>query len=340
MKHAERARLHAGWILLAALWMYAPYAQATTECTATQPTLDFGSVATDGTTDVQGSFSVTCRTFGLSLLARARVLMCLNLGAGASGSGQYNPRRLVSPQGDILGFQVYRDPARTLVWGSRPVPAAPTPVTAQFDYAVPLLGGNQTQTFTLYGRIAPQAAAAGTFSNNFGAGHTLIEYRYNEQILGTPDFPASCSTGGTAGTPSAFPFLARATVPNRCVISTATNLSFGAVPGLIGTNRDRNSSVTMTCTGRTAWNMALDQGQNAAGAARRMRRGTSGDYVGYELYRNAARTQRWGATPGVDTVQGTGTGGAQTLTVFGRVPAGQAVPAGAYRDVVTVTVTY
>jgi spore coat protein U-like protein len=36
-----------------------------------------------------------------------------------------------------------------------------------------------------------------------------------------------------------------------------------------------------------------------------------------------------------------GTGNAQNVTVYGRVPSGQAtVPPGAYADTVTVTVTY
>ena len=59
------------------------------------------------------------------------------------------------------------------------------------------------------------------------------------------------------------------------------------------------------------------------------------------MYRNAARTERWGNVPGTDTVPGVGTGEAnpQTVTVYGRVPA-QSAPAGTYIDVVTVTLTY
>jgi spore coat protein U-like protein len=69
--------------------------------------------------------------------------------------------------------------------------------------------------------------------------------------------------------------------------------------------------------------------------------GGSTYYLTYELYRNAARSLRWGDTLNVDTVGGTGSGSAQQLTIYGRVPpvTGQP-PAGTYNDLVQVTITY
>jgi spore coat protein U-like protein len=63
-------------------------------------------------------------------------------------------------------------------------------------------------------------------------------------------------------------------------------------------------------------------------------------YITYELYRNSARTQRWGNTLNTDTVTGTGNGNIQNLSVYGRVPAQTTPNAGTYTDVVVVTVTY
>ena len=60
----------------------------------------------------------------------------------------------------------------------------------------------------------------------------------------------------------------------------------------------------------------------------------------YELYRNSARTQRWGNTLNTDTVVGSGNGANQNLTVFGRVPNQSTPSAGTYNDTITVTVTY
>jgi len=48
----------------------------------------------------------------------------------------------------------------------------------------------------------------------------------------------------------------------------------------------------------------------------------------------------WGNTIGTNTVASTGTGAAQSFTVYGRIPS-QTTPAPAtYTDTITVTVTY
>jgi spore coat protein U-like protein len=66
----------------------------------------------------------------------------------------------------------------------------------------------------------------------------------------------------------------------------------------------------------------------------------NGRYIQYELYRDSARSQRWGNTPGTDSSDDTGSGSAQTATVYGRVPAQAVTAAGTYSDTVTVTLTF
>jgi len=318
-----------------------PSASAATTCSATSPgTLSFGSVSLTGQTDAMVTFNVTCNTFGLSLLANAKVRMCLNIGDGVNGGGNFNPRRMLNATNDGLQFQLYTDASRTLIWGSRGNPTVPTPNGLDFDYSVPLLGGSQTLPVTLYGRVPTQTLIAGNYTNPFTTIHTSIEFRYNETLLGTANYPASCVSGGTAGTGSTFPFTVTASVPVNCRAYVTTELNFGNVPGLITANKDQISTIAMICTGRTAWNVGLNNGLNASGSIRRMRLGATGNYVNYELYRETGRTNRWGTVIGTDTVPGTGTGTEQTLTVFGRVPATQAAAAGNYSDTITVTITY
>jgi spore coat protein U-like protein len=62
--------------------------------------------------------------------------------------------------------------------------------------------------------------------------------------------------------------------------------------------------------------------------------------VGYGLYRDGSRSQVWGSTIATNTVGGTGTGAAQNLTVYARVPPQVTPPAGTYSDVIVVTITY
>jgi spore coat protein U domain-containing protein, fimbrial subunit CupE1/2/3/6 len=319
-------------------------AKAATTCTGTATSVAFGTVSTTGDTDVSATFNVTCSTFGLALLANTKVRMCLNIGDGANGIGFFNPRRMTNTFGEPLNFQLYRDAARTQIWGSRGNATVPTPQSADFDYSVPLFGGTQTQTFTIYGRvpITPQTLIAGSYSNPFTGFHVSLEYRYNETLLGTASYPASCISGGVGGATAsgAFPFTATATVAPNCRAYTTTDLDFGSIPGLITSNTDQTSTIGMTCTERTAWNVGLNNGQNASGSIRRMRLGATSNYVAYELYSNSGRTTRWGNTINTDTIPGTGTGLAQSLTVYGRVPATQTVPSGSYSDIITVTVTY
>lgn len=331
--------------LLAGHGLFAAAALAATTCTATSTSVAFGPVSTTGNTNTTATFSVTCSTFGLALGANTKVRMCLSIGDGNNGIGHFNPRWMTNGTGDPLDFQLYRDPARTQIWGSRGNPTVPIALGADFDYSVLLLGARLTKTFTIYGRVPlaqAQALNAGVYSNPFTGVHTRMDYRYNETIIGSATYPASCVSGGIGGdtVSGAFPFTASATVPKQCRAYATTPLDFGSVPGTITSDVDQTSTIMMTCTGRTAWKVGLNNGLHANGTVRRMQLGATSSFVRYELYREPARTTRWGNTPGTDTVDGTGTGTTQTLTVHGRVPANQTPAAGTYGDTVTVTITY
>lgn len=335
-------RLHSAVLCLALmLWLPVRPASATTTCTGTMTTLNFP--ATSGAiSDATATLSITCSTFGLSLLANAKVNMCVSILSGTDGGGTLNPRRLINTFNDPMNMQLYTDAARSAIWGARGNATVPNPLLLQFSYAVPVLGGSQTINTTLYGRIPAQTGLnAGTYVNHFTAGaDTLIEFRYAEQLLGTPPMPASCTSGGSAGTSSQFPFTVNGSVPDSCTLTPkpVPNLAFGNVPGPITSNVDQTTSIGLVCSGRTAWQIGLNNGLYASGTTRRMRNG-AGQFVVYELYRDSPRSLRWGNSLGTDTLAGTGLGTAQSLPVYGRVGV-QAPPIGSYSDTITVTVTY
>jgi spore coat protein U-like protein len=62
--------------------------------------------------------------------------------------------------------------------------------------------------------------------------------------------------------------------------------------------------------------------------------------ITYGLYRDSARAQPWGDSAGTNTAAGTGSGLAQTVTVYGRVPAQTTPSPGTYSDTVVVTISY
>jgi spore coat protein U-like protein len=134
-------------------------------------------------------------------------------------------------------------------------------------------------------------------------------------------------------------FSVQMTITATCTVNSAATLNFGT-QGVLSTNVDQTSTVQVTCTNTTPYNVGLDAG-TGTGATVATRKMTSGaNTVNYTLYSNAGRTTVWGNTVGTDTVAATGNGSAQSYTVYGRVPT-QAAPApGTYTDTITVTVTY
>jgi spore coat protein U-like protein len=129
------------------------------------------------------------------------------------------------------------------------------------------------------------------------------------------------------------------TITATCTVNSATTLNFGT-QGVLSTNVDQTSTIQVTCTNTTPYNIGLDPG-TGTGATVATRKMTSGaNTVNYTLYSNSTRTTVWGNTVGTDTAAATGNGSAQSYTVYGRVPP-QAAPApGTYTDTITVTVTY
>ncbi|WP_244832102.1 MULTISPECIES: spore coat U domain-containing protein [unclassified Caballeronia] len=136
-------------------------------------------------------------------------------------------------------------------------------------------------------------------------------------------------------------FTVSLTIQADCDI-TANSLDFGST-GIIQTNIDQTTTVNVTCTKGTAYNIGLDQGSVSGSAVATRLLGGMGSpnpTVNFGLYRDSARTQNWGQTIGTDTLSGTGTGSSQALTVYGRVPTQTAPAAGAYTSTITATVTF
>lgn len=135
-------------------------------------------------------------------------------------------------------------------------------------------------------------------------------------------------------------FLVTANVSTNCTIA-ATDLNFGDYSPTAASPLDGQSTISVLCTNSTAWNIGLNQGiySGATVTTRRMT-GPTPYSLQYALYSDSARTVNWGNTVGTDTVSGSGTGGTQNETVYGRIPASQNVGAGGYQDTVTATVTF
>jgi spore coat protein U-like protein len=133
------------------------------------------------------------------------------------------------------------------------------------------------------------------------------------------------------------------TIQETCVTTSAsgsTVLNFGTQT-LLNANVDASVNLSVQCSSGTDYDVSLDNGLNTS---RRMD-STSGAGVGanivdYELYTDSGRTTVWPTTAGTAPYPYTGTGAAQSIPVYGRVPTQTTPPAGNYYDTVGITVTY
>ncbi|WP_286075376.1 spore coat U domain-containing protein [Stenotrophomonas sp. 59] len=339
-----------GLLLVAGLLATAP-ARATAVCTAiADPTLPFGNVNSNAPGATTGTLNITvsCTTAALSLLATTGVRVCVGIGAGSGGGSSSSWRTMATSTSDTMNFQLYNTSNFSQVTGLTPRGTPPAQELAM-TYSVPLLtGGSGAQATQLFAQIpANQVLASGAYSSTFSGANVVLTWAWNEVLLGTATVPATCNGGatGTNSASAAFSFTATANVLPQCGSYVTTNMNFGNVTGSIPANIDQTATLTLTCLKNTAYQVSLNNGQNnpTATSTRRMATtiGASTYYLTYELYRDSTRTQRWGNTLTVDTASGTGTGSAQQLTIYGRVPpvTGQP-PAGTYNDVVQVTITY
>lgn len=135
-----------------------------------------------------------------------------------------------------------------------------------------------------------------------------------------------------------------ASVVAHCTI-VAGSVTFGVYDPIVGLELEVDGTVTVTCTNGSAVAVTLGQGQNAGGgssdaAPDRHMLGPAGALLSYSLFSDPERTAVWGNTTDTDVAR-TGTGVADPLTVYGRLPAGQTdAVVGTYSDVVVATVTF
>lgn len=157
----------------------------------------------------------------------------------------------------------------------------------------------------------------------------------------TRSFFALLVGGGTALAATATGVLnVRMNITATCAIGTTGDLDHGSL-NVLSALVDTQASMQVLCSSGAPFNVSLNGGLNGTGASDRKMKSTSGvNTISYQLYRDAARSQVWGETIGVDTATSTGTGATQSFTIYSRVPAQTLQPVGTYTDTVTVTLTY
>jgi spore coat protein U-like protein len=130
-----------------------------------------------------------------------------------------------------------------------------------------------------------------------------------------------------------------ASVLSSCGV-TALPLAFGTYSPAQSTNTTAQTSVVVTCTNGTPYNVGLNAGGGTGASVTTRVMSSGSNTLTYSLYQDSGYSTVWGNTIGTNTVTGTGSGLSQTITVYGSVTALQAAPAGSYTDSITVSMTY
>jgi spore coat protein U-like protein len=320
-----KARWATGAIVWAA-FMLATLPATAQNCNFTISSLNFGSINLSANTTFTSTATYSASCTGTP---NTTVRTCPNIDVGSGGSNTGSPRFLVNGATQ-LNFNLYQDGAYASVWGSNLWGFAGSYPSPTID--VPLNGsGSGSASQTIYGQIwsGQPTLPAGVYSSSFAGAQAQVGYAYSTS--------GTCATIGNSLASNA-PFTVTATNATICSVSAQT-LNFGST-GVLRANLDASTSISVTCTNQAPYTVALDGGLSGATDPTQRKMTHSGVSVTYGLYQDASHVSPWGDSTGVNTVAGTGSGLAQSFTVYGRVPP-QTTPApGSYSDTVVLTVSY
>lgn len=292
-------------------------------CSLSMSNVSFGQVdLTDNTAyDTSANYSASCSggTPGATLR------LCPNLGAGSGGANGANAPRYMVSGANQLGYNLFSDAGRTSVWGSYLGGGNPPEIMITLDGA-----GSGSAAGSIYARIyaGQQSLPPGSYASSYAGGQASLSYA--DQSAG--DCTAIGATNATS-----FSFDVTASYLATCTV-VGGNMDFGSAIATLSSPIDASASLSTTCSASSPYTIGLGDGLAATGA---MQRNLSFDThrISYHLYQNVARTTPWGNAVG-DRVAGTGSGSAQSHTVYGRIPPQSTPAAGTYTDTVIVTVTY
>lgn len=291
-------------------------AHAALVCEADLVSLDFGLISVRDGLSQQTSGPVNISCFGGT--PGATVQACLTIGAGTGGSAPgLGPRYMTGDGTAPLEYQLTSQ--NTFSGGGT--------TWETVGYTIPLdATGSASIAPTLYAEVTSIGARStvGSYSSRFETGSD-IALSYGE---------TECNQPGGASQ-----FTVSATVIASCTVSVS-NMDFGVIDAVLVAPVDTIATIAVSCTNNAGYTVGLGFGTQPVdfgASGRRMANG--GDLLAYGLYHDVSRTSGWGLNPGTVST-GSGTGGDQLLTVFGRIFPNQQASVGIYSDTVVVIVTY
>jgi len=316
------------WLLVpfGLLWMCGPCFADKGSCYANAPSnVSFGSLPLISLQNATTAGATTQVCPG-ALTPTGNWDFCSSIGVGSNSVSQTD-RRMTNGS-YYISYQLYTDNAYS------------NPYTYLGDAISTQLYNNTsgiTAPVNIYGKILSSGALVppGTYTDSYTSGG---QSAISNQGPAMSNIAFTCTGNTDQRYWTTQPFTVSVTLSPSCSV-TASPLNFGTV-GVLTSAVNATTNLSVACTYTTPYTVSLSAGA-ASGATTTTRAMTLGaSKVYYSLYQNAAMTQNWGNNIGVDTVAGTGTGSAQSIPVYGQVPAQTTPTIGSYSDTILVTVNY
>ena len=151
---------------------------------------------------------------------------------------------------------------------------------------------------------------------------------------------AFLAAGAQAGTLDSSSFTVQANITGSCTAITPSILDFGDITNTTGVSNNGSGTLQVTCSDTLPYRVAVSYGQGGTFGNRYMANGAV--HLNYQLYADSARTQVLGDNTSLPNthITGTGNGSAQTVTIYGQIPAQSTPVTGVYSDTVTATVIW
>lgn len=304
-------------LLMVMIFKFCPAAQAADCWNGSPAGLNFGTVTAGQTSVTATRLPFTCNNYdGKTEYVRA----CLKVMANDPLAMSQN-----SPSGTPLYFSVYS------IYDQHSPLSQSNNVYAQIDFE--LISGNAIEhDIPLIGKINPG-------QTNVSAG-TYYDYTTTVQITyaSASSIQALPACGALNGTTVTDQIGATATVKNGCEIVNVDDMAFGEKSPAQGDLLQATSTadITVQCPTGTTYSVSIGHGLHPQGTLRSLCH--NGECINYMLYQDAAHSIEW--TPENPEKQYSSDGQAQTLVVYGEVPAQKWPSAGVYTDTVVITLVY
>jgi spore coat protein U-like protein len=129
--------------------------------------------------------------------------------------------------------------------------------------------------------------------------------------------------------------------PAQCRVSVESGVAFGPYNVFNTSHVDTTGQISWRCPGNSPVPVQITITRGANGDATSRRLAMGGDFLRYDLYRDAARTIVWGdGTYGGSYTAVYPGGGWIPVSIYARIPKEQDVAAGTYSDTITVVINF